>query len=112
MCAVLLSIAVSGDQFAAVNITSATGVTSAPAGSRSDNTLLYWCFSFGVCAGPVLRCNDTEDARARVLDSEELIAYLQRRAQQAVDSRDDTSEHLRHVSTHPCLHAAAKDCFP
>lgn len=51
-------------------------------------------------AGPVLRCNDTEDTRARVLDSEELIAYLERRAQQAVDSRDDTSEHLRHVS--PC----------
>ncbi len=65
-----------------------------------------------VCAGPVLRCNDTDDARARVLDSEELIAYLQRRAQQAVDSRDDTSEHLGHVSTHPCQDTAANSCFP
>jgi len=65
-----------------------------------------------VSAGPVLRCNDTEDARARVLDSEELITYLQRRAQQAVDSRDDTSEHLRHVSSHSCQGTAAKGCSP
>ena len=65
-----------------------------------------------VSAGPVFRCNDTEDARARVLDSEELIAYLQMRAQQAVDSRDDTSEHLRHVSTRPLSGYSCKGLFP
>ena len=70
------------------------------------------CCTALVSAGPVLRCNDTDDARARVLDSDELIVYLQRRAQQAVDSRDDTSEHLGHVSTHSRQDTAAKDCFP
>lgn len=51
-----------------------------------------------IVAGPVLRCNDTDDARAKVLDSEELILYLQQRAQSAVDLRDDAEEHLQHVS--------------
>ena len=49
-------------------------------------------------AGPVLRCNDSDDARAKVLGSEELILYLQQRAQSAVDSRDDAEQHLQHVS--------------
>ena len=49
-------------------------------------------------AGPVAKRNDTEDSRARVLDSEELINYLQGRAQEAVDSRDDSSDPQHHVS--------------
>lgn len=48
-------------------------------------------------AGPVLKCNDTEDARAKVLDSEELMQYLHQRAQAAVNSRDDAEDHQRHV---------------
>ncbi|DBA95930.1 hypothetical protein WJX77_005491 [Trebouxia sp. C0004] len=62
---------------------------------------VFWSAKAGIdsltAQGPVVGFNNTEDARARVLDSEELIAYLQRRAQQAVDSRDDASEHLRHA---------------
>ncbi len=49
-------------------------------------------------AGPVLKCNDTEDDRAKVLDSEELMQYLHQRAQAAVNSRDDAEDHQRHVS--------------
>lgn len=53
----------------------------------------------GMVAGPVLKCNDTDDARAKVLDSEELMHYLHQRAQAAVNSRDDAEDHLRHVSS-------------
>ena len=56
-----------------------------------------------------MKHNDTEDARARVLDSDELIAYVQRRAQEAVDSRDDSEEHQRHVSIRWPFHMLA--CF-
>lgn len=49
-------------------------------------------------AGPVLKCNDTDDDRAKVLDSEELMQYLHQRAQAAVNSRDDAEDHQRHVS--------------
>ena len=54
-----------------------------------------------VLTGPVAKRNDTDDARARVLDSEELIQYLQHRAQEAVDSREDAEEHQRHVRPQP-----------
>ncbi len=82
----------------------------------TSGRLVLWTLSWNVLAGPVLKRNDTEDARARVLDSEELIVFLQKRAQQAVDSRDDTEEHQRHVSiqyplalwfTYPLLQHAA-----
>lgn len=48
--------------------------------------------------GPVVKRNDTEDERAKVLDSQELMQYLHQRAQAAVNSRDDVEEHQRHVS--------------
>ena len=67
-----------------------------------DSPIIRWLlpavFTQCVCAAPVVKRNDTDDARAKVLDSEELIHYLQQRAQIAVDSRDDAEEHLRHVS--------------
>lgn len=62
---------------------------------------VFWSAKAGIdsltASGPVVKHNDTEDARARVLDSDELIAYVQRRAQEAVDSRDDSEEHQRHA---------------
>ena len=51
----------------------------------------------GMVAGPLLKCNDTEDDRAKVLDSEELMQYLHQRAQAAVNSRDDAEDHQQHV---------------
>ena len=62
--------------------------------------LLVVCLSeaHGMVAGPVLKCNDTEDDRAKVLDCEELMQYLHQRAQAAVNSRDDADDHQRHVS--------------
>ena len=61
-------------------------------------------------AGPVLKCNDTEDDRAKVLDSEELMQYLHQRAQAAVDSRDDVEDHQRHVSSYILANLVKPQC--
>ena len=61
-------------------------------------------------AGPVLKCNDTEDDRAKVLDSEELMLYLHQRAQAAVNSRDDAEDHQRHVSFHILANLVKPQC--
>lgn len=65
---------------------------------RTLNVAVQLSGTCGLSAGPVLRHNDTDDARAKVLNCEELMHHLHQRAQAAVNSRVDAEEHQRHVS--------------
>ncbi|KAL3153855.1 hypothetical protein ABBQ32_013427 [Trebouxia sp. C0010 RCD-2024] len=62
---------------------------------------VFWSAKAGIdsltAPGPVLRHNDTDDARAKVLNCEELMHHLHQRAQAAVNSRVDAEEHQRHA---------------